>query len=827
MMFPEFEGVTVEGYTIDKKIGDGCIGTVYKASRGQFGNRAIKFIRKETLRPNWQNEITKVVQLEQTDGVVRYHSHGNIDINGEEFLYIIWDYIEGDNLRTIIEKKELSLQMLIDVIDTSLRVFYACNIKGIEHSDFHSGNIIIQSLSPLSIEPSRKVYITDFGRGTYSQDPNSVESLDDYKGLARIIQDSLSAINIHELELPERKRYHILRNQFPKFLSEENTMEGGFVRNPKELLQKLYSLFDEENDSKTSTRTISDYMVAETLGDRYEDWEALFVPKFLATDELFDKNICVLTGLRGCGKTTIFRRVSHDLKKRLGDAGIEGENDFVGLYLNARTIAEAFPWLPLNKMEDARKQVISYFNIKWTLIILDWLNDEIKNRTIDISWLTTFMDECFGYNQVQYTSKSKISIVNTLSEYCSRKLRECKLDDAYHRDQKWPLTEYDYLEKLIQQIITNCKFISRKSFYLFLDDYSTPMINEATQKILNPIIFRRSSLLYFKVSTESCESFLPTGLNNKVLEESNDYKLIDLGVKSLIADEKECEDIIDSIFNKRINRSDLFSNKNLSLKKILGDIELSDNKRARQILSSTKNIYYGASVFYKVWSSDIRELIHIFSEMLELTSDGKSQVEYAKEIQDVASCTPELPLIPKDIQDKVFRLSGGNYLNQLNNVITPCEIKPDNISMGNKYGEHLFKIVTALQQIFYSDLQTKTSKNGRSNPPKQARKIEIATGPLNGKLSNEVDCYYKGLIRYGILISDTRGKSIRGSVATRLHLRSLFIPYFNITFSKRDSITLSWDKFELLLREPESFSKSYCSGELENELLCSYGIGIN
>ena len=807
-----FIGKNIEGYTICNHIGDGCVGTVYKASKERFGDRAIKFIELDRLRPNWENEITKVVCLEQTDGVVRYHSHGNIEVEGVGYLYIVWDYINGKNLRKIIEERELTLQKLIDVIDTTLQIFHACKVQGIQHSDFHSGNILIQNPTSLSITPNRrKVFITDFGRGTYSQDPTCVESLDDYKGLARIIQDGLLSIDSHNLELADRKRYDVLKNKFPRLLTEINITEGTYVRNPRELREQLFQLFSKEDTVESSVRNISDFMVAEYLGDRYDDWNALFVPKFLATDELFDRNISVLTGLRGCGKTTIFRRVSHDLKKKLGAAGIDGEDGFVGLYLNARTISEAFPWLPKEKMGDARKQVICYFNLKWTLIVLDWLKDEVKQKDIDISWLISFMSTYFSGDNIQYTGSSTESIINSISDYCQKLLHECKLDDAYHCEKNWSLVEYDYLEKLCSVIQENCGFVTGKSFFFFLDDYSTPMINESTQRILNPIIFRRSALIFFKVSTESTESFIPSGLNNKTLEDNNDYNLIDLSAKSLVVDIKECQDIIDSIFEKRLNRCSLFANQNRTLKELLGDSKISNNERARIIRSSETNKYYGTDVFYNIWSSDIRELIRIFSDMLTLSTGGENEHNNLTQVGE-NNGESDLPIIPKEIQDKVLRKAGGDYLNSLCNVKNKCNSDNESESISDDaYGEHLLKIVTAIQQIFYYDLSTKESKNNNQCPPKQPRKIEISTGPLTGKLSGLTECYYKGLIRYGVLISDTRGKSIRGTVATRLQLRSLFIPYFNITFSKRDSVTLDFSDFQQLLDSPETFAKNYCS----------------
>ena len=74
--------------------------------------------------------------------------------------------------------------------------------------------------------------------------------------------------------------------------------------------------------------------------------------------------------------------------------------------------------------------------------------------------------------------------------------------------------------------------------------------------------------------------------------------------------------------------------------------------------------------------------------------------------------------------------------------------------------------------------------------------------------------FYKGMIRYGLFIRDVRGKSVRGKIAPRLVLRSLLIPYFTLSFSKRDSISMGKDDFIRFISCPDSFqlksSTAYC-----------------
>lgn len=800
-----FVGLNLDDYIVKEPIKSGKVGSVYLAENLELQDyRAIKFIPKEKVdsKPSWQQEIIKVVRLKQTEGVVHFHKYGFIECNKKNYLYIMWEYIQSESLFDIIEKGALTMQMLVDVVERSLHVFHACKEIGVQHSDFHSGNILIQSPDPLSINSeSRKVWITDFGYGTFS---NETPPMDDYKGLARIIQQAIEKIDFHKLEKDERVKHKALKNEFPKFLHEENPTEGDYVRTPKKLLEILLSLFSPADDDTQYPKAVGDYLAAELIGERYDEWESLFVPKFLAEDDLLDRNICVLTGLRGCGKTMMFKRLSAQLVSKLGKAGIKGEDGFVGFYLNARNIAEAFPWLPDSKESLARKQVINYFHLRWTIEILEWLKDEQKASNItEVTWLVDFFSEFFKNNYI--TSTAPQSVLNSFISLCYFNLTESKLDNEYIDDMRWAFCEYDYIEKLLMVVSEHCYFAKDKSYYFFLDDYSTPMVTEATQRILNPIIFRRTSLAFFKVSTESIESFISTGLNGKVLEEGADYKLIELGIESINKNPEEIEDIITSIFSKRIERNANFHNKNIKLVQILGNTDISNNARAKMIRKNDKEtVYYGVDVFCSTWSSDVRELIKIFSDMVSREGD-KSISEKLKNGFEANV----VPIISRKVQDNVFREAGGRFLHLLAVATSPpgSQYQINNTTTNCTYGAHLFDIVTAFQEIAYFDLKNKDSNNQGATPPKQARKIELKSA--NGVLDDVSKDYYRGLIRYGVFIQDYRAKSISGTVSIRLFLRGLLIPYCRLTFSKRDSITLDWPDFNKLLSTPKDFIKEY------------------
>ena len=164
-MSDKFIGTNIDDYKIKKRCGAGKIGCVYLAEKeGEVvDRRAIKFIIGEDLREGWENEINKVTQLEMTDGVVPYISHGTTQIEGVSYRYIFWRYVKGGSLREYIDENKLTLPILKDLISRILSILHACQTISIQHGDLHSGNILIEDSNEMNIDPNlRRIWVTDF-----------------------------------------------------------------------------------------------------------------------------------------------------------------------------------------------------------------------------------------------------------------------------------------------------------------------------------------------------------------------------------------------------------------------------------------------------------------------------------------------------------------------------------------------------------------------------------------------------------------------------------------------------------------------------------------
>ena len=794
---------TMPNYFITEKIGNGKIGTVYKAVNSNLQDTlACKIIATSKLKTGWQTELEKVLLLRTVPNIVQYHQHSTgLDRNQKPFVWIMWDYIPSINLRDYIKNPPWPLDMAFieSITKTTLEVLHACHSVGIQHGDLHEGNILISEPDSRLLGKPRRIWISDFG---YGGSHNQVEPKNDFRQLFSITSNLLAKLSPSSLNPRDKVLHEKTRDFLRKRLLEIDATQGRYVGIPELLLKDFLALAPAaEKESAAATKgeelkEPGDYLVAEALGYRVEEWKNLFVPEFLAAQDLLSRNITVLTGARGCGKTMTFRRLTKFMDAVIGEqSGVKGADQFIGFYLNCRDLVEAFPWLPRRLNRAMEQQILHYFHLAWFSEILKTVAVSEPDTNTPFEWLDTLLTNTFP------GSYTRLPVgANTLSharDFIERERERCRLTNLGSATDlnNWPLARTDFLDIIQTELESNVSWIGDKPLFLFLDDYTIPIVTREVQLVLNSIIFKRRSKLFFKVSTEAANSFDRMGLRGKPLELHQDFELIDLATESLHQDDKSKSELLDKIFKPRIDRHPELKGRRLGLVDVLGRMSISNNKLASQMRNSASRVvYHGADAFRGMWSSDIRIMIQMFSDILREANGSLKKGSV---------------LIDKGIQDKIYRTSGGEFLifTELLNKPSLWERGPSASQPGESYGKHLHDIAEAFIHIARYEL-TKggmVRNQGRQNP-KQAFRLEIID---KFELPQDVQDYYEGLVRWHIFLQDWRGKSIRGMITPRLYLNRILIPYSNLTFSTHDSLSFSNEKFIELLRNPKKLMSSW------------------
>lgn len=162
-------GKTINGYKIIDFINDGGFGVVYKAEKdSQF--YALKLFReayvlKEYLRGN-DNRIQREIDIIKSvkhDNLVAYVDNFVVDVDESPHHFLVMEFIDGTNLRTILEGKDklseeeakIYFTQVLDGMEALHYVVVSDGVSGVVHRDLKPENILI--------DKSGKVKVSDFG----------------------------------------------------------------------------------------------------------------------------------------------------------------------------------------------------------------------------------------------------------------------------------------------------------------------------------------------------------------------------------------------------------------------------------------------------------------------------------------------------------------------------------------------------------------------------------------------------------------------------------------------------------------------------------------
>jgi serine/threonine protein kinase len=164
-----YEGMMLDGrYLIERELGRGGIGVVYLARDQQLMGKpvVIKILLEQVFKTDSDGWVKKKFRQE-VEALARIDHPGVVGVlqTGEMpdgRPYLVMQYIEGQNLRSVMKAEGMSLEYVAHIIRQIGQALTNAHDRGIYHRDLKPENIMLQALG----EGEDHVKLIDFGVAT-------------------------------------------------------------------------------------------------------------------------------------------------------------------------------------------------------------------------------------------------------------------------------------------------------------------------------------------------------------------------------------------------------------------------------------------------------------------------------------------------------------------------------------------------------------------------------------------------------------------------------------------------------------------------------------
>ncbi len=296
----------------------------------------------------WRSEVLKANPLTNS-AVVKFEQQiedWKDDAAGVDCVVLVSEFVEGCDLKDFIAKNKgrVTVSFVTSFLTTMLNLFHEMKLRGVPHGDLHAANILVQDRSAYDLLSPRHVFrVTDFGVAEATSDRRFK---DDFDQLADVLRQLLEQVSYTAGSLKEKFVFNVINDRFlARYLTERDTTREPIARQPEALfleLQGIEAEFDKYAGEGIRLLYPFDFLNCEQIGDDESLLKSLYSDRFLGLEDIQSRNNVVVTGPRGCGKSTVFKSLSLHHKSQVGEDA-PAETQYFGVYYRCLDLYFAFP----------------------------------------------------------------------------------------------------------------------------------------------------------------------------------------------------------------------------------------------------------------------------------------------------------------------------------------------------------------------------------------------------------------------------------------------------------------------------------------------------